>query len=98
MVEMVGIRPIQYRSLNGGKPQEIDGAIVEEAQVCLSVNGLEIANFMCSPNDLDLMAYGFLYNRALSMPSAMSPAYTFPTIIVSKYGSTMTSPHLSDSL
>ena len=65
MVDLLGIRPIQYRSLNGGTPQKIDGAIVEEAQVCLSVNGLEIANFMCSPNDLDLMAYGFLYNESI---------------------------------
>ena len=65
MVELAGIRPIQYQSLNGGAPKEIDGAIVEEVQACISVNGLEIANFMCSPNDLDLMAYGFLYNESI---------------------------------
>ena len=64
-VELVGIRPITYTVLNGGEPKDIDGAIVEEVQACISVNGMELANFMCSPNDLNLMAYGFLYNEGI---------------------------------
>ena len=60
-----GIQPVAYIALNGGTPLDIEGAIVEEAQVCLSVNGEELATFMCSPRDLDKMALGFLYNEGL---------------------------------
>ncbi len=60
-----GIRPIAYTVLNGGDPIDVEGAIVEEAQACISVNGREIATFMCSPNDLDQLVYGFLYNESI---------------------------------
>jgi FdhD protein len=33
--------------------------------VCISVNGEELATFMCSPRDLDKMAIGFLANEGL---------------------------------
>lgn len=62
---MIGVQPVHYRVLNGQSPREIDGAIVEEAQACISVNGRELANFMCSPNQLDLLAIGFLYNEGV---------------------------------
>ena len=60
-----GILPVQYLTINGDISKEIDGQIVEEAQVCISVNGEEIATFMCSPRDLDKMALGFLRNEGL---------------------------------
>lgn len=62
---MIGIRPVRYHVLNGQTPLDRDGAIVEEAQACISVNGRELANFMCSPNSLDLLAIGFLYNEGI---------------------------------
>lgn len=60
-----GVRPVRYISLGAGAPQEIDGEVVEETLACISVNGEELATFMCSPHDLDKMALGFLYNEEL---------------------------------
>ena len=60
-----GARPAHYLSLNGDEPQAIDGAVVEEALVCITVNGEELATFMCTPRDLPEMALGFLYNEGL---------------------------------
>ncbi|MCI0394346.1 MAG: formate dehydrogenase accessory sulfurtransferase FdhD [Chloroflexi bacterium] len=61
----VGVRPVHYISVGAGSPQDIDGEIVDEAQVCIAVNGRELATFMCSPNNLDWMALGFLANEGL---------------------------------
>lgn len=61
-----GSRPVQYLVLDSqSSPQTIAGAVVEEALACISVNGQELATFMCSPRDLDKMALGFLYNEGL---------------------------------
>ena len=60
-----GIQPTTYISVNGTGPQEINGAIVEEALVCISVNGEELATFMASPHDVDKMAVGFLANEGI---------------------------------
>ncbi len=62
---MTGTRPTNYLSLNGGPPKEIDGEIVDEALACISLNGEEIGNFMCSPQELDLLALGFLANEGI---------------------------------
>jgi FdhD protein len=61
----VGARPIQYVTIGPGGPQAIDGEVVEEAQVCISVNGEELATFMCTPCDLEAMALGFLANEGV---------------------------------
>ena len=58
-------RRIRYISVNGSRPQSVDGEIVEEALVCISVNGGELATFMCTPTDLDKLALGFLYNEGI---------------------------------
>lgn len=60
-----GTRPVRYITLGAGPAQEIDGEVVDEALACLSVNGQELATFMCSPRDLDKMALGFLYNEGI---------------------------------
>ncbi len=60
-----GVRPATYVSLNGVTPQPIDGAVVEEALACISLNGTELATFMCTPNQLEELALGFLYNEGL---------------------------------
>jgi FdhD protein len=60
-----GIQPVSYVTVGVGSPQTIEAEVVEEAQVCISVNGEELATFMCSPRDLDKMALGFLANEGL---------------------------------
>lgn len=58
-----GVRPVQYFSIALGSASHITGEIVDESLVCISVNGRELATFMCSPTDLNIMALGFLYNE-----------------------------------
>jgi FdhD protein len=60
-----GIQPVTYISVDGQAPQQYQGEIVDERQVCISVNGSELATMMCSPNDLDMLALGFLHNEGL---------------------------------
>jgi FdhD protein len=60
-----GVRPVRYLSISAGSPREIIGEIVDESLVCISVNGHELATFMCSPSDLESLALGFLYNEQL---------------------------------
>jgi FdhD protein len=63
---MKGTRPVQFVVVGEGQTARvIDGDIVEERLVCISVNGTELATIMCSPNDLDLLALGFLTNEGL---------------------------------
>ena len=57
--------PVRYLSVDGGKPRDIEGEIVEEGLVCISVNGEELATFMCTPSDLDKLALGFLFNERI---------------------------------
>ena len=61
----VGVRPAHYISLNGGDPLVVDGAIIDEASACVSVNGVELTTFMCTPRDLTELALGFLYNEGV---------------------------------
>jgi FdhD protein len=58
-----GAAPVSYTTLGGGLAQPIDGAVPEEALACISVNGQELATFMCTPTHLDALALGFLYNE-----------------------------------
>ncbi len=60
-----GVRPAGYTLVNSSDPEAIDGEVVEESLACISVNGKELATFMCSPTSLDLLAIGFLYNENL---------------------------------
>jgi len=60
-----GIRPARYVSLNGNGAQLIDGAVIDEAVACISVNGQELATFMCTPRQLTELAMGFLYNEGI---------------------------------
>lgn len=62
---MPGVSPVQYISIHGSSAQIIHGEVVEEGLSCISVNGHELASFMCSPNDLDKLALGFLYNEGI---------------------------------
>ncbi len=57
--------PVRYLSVDGNVPREIEGDIVEEGLVCISVNGEELATFMCTPSNLEELALGFLYNERI---------------------------------
>lgn len=62
---MTGVKPVKYISLNGRAPHTVDGAIIEETHVCISVNGEEWATFMATPRHLDKLALGFLANEGV---------------------------------
>lgn len=64
-LSMVGTKHTAYISLNGQGPLHIEGDVVEEALACISVNGSELATFMCTPHDLDKLALGFLFNEGI---------------------------------
>ncbi len=59
------VREAPYISIGAGSPQLADGMIVVEALACISVNGKELATFMCTPADLEALALGFLLNEGL---------------------------------
>jgi FdhD protein len=58
-----GVAPVSFTSLGANDAQPIEGEVPEEALACISVNGQELATFMCSPTNLDALALGFLYNE-----------------------------------
>lgn len=60
-----GVEPIEYIAINPGSSMNIQSEIVEESYACLTVNGKDVAQFMCSPRDLDYLAAGFLYNEKI---------------------------------
>ncbi|WP_420642607.1 formate dehydrogenase accessory sulfurtransferase FdhD [Candidatus Leptofilum sp.] len=60
-----GIQPTQYITVGVGDPKDVAGWVVEEAQICISINGEELATFMASPRDLEAMAVGFLANEGI---------------------------------
>lgn len=60
-----GVKPAKFIAIDGGAPRVIENEIVAEATACISVNGTELATFMCTPNALDQLGIGFLYNEGL---------------------------------
>lgn len=57
---MDGAFPWGYIRWESGQRSAVDGQIIDEGLVRIHVNGLELATFMCTPRDLDLLALGFL--------------------------------------
>lgn len=60
-----GVKPVEYVSVSATNHTKIDGEIVDEVQLCISVNGQELATLMCSPNHPEQLALGFLFNEGL---------------------------------
>ena len=58
-------KPIQYRQFRAGKWEAVDGGVIVEAPVSLTVNGQVWLTFMCTPNNLEALAVGFLYNEGV---------------------------------
>jgi FdhD protein len=53
---------IQYRSTN---PEQIDGGVIVESPFSLTVNGEIWLTFMCTPNHLEALGLGFLFNEGV---------------------------------
>ena len=60
-----GVKPVRYTAVNGPRRQDVDGMVVTETHICISVNGQELATFMASPVYLQEMALGFLANEGI---------------------------------
>jgi len=60
-----GVKPVRYLSVGIGAPHEVEDEIVEESTACISVNGKELATFMCTPHNLDWLGVGFLFNEGI---------------------------------
>lgn len=57
---MEGAFPWRYTRWEAGARTAVDGRVIDEGLVRIHVNGLELATFMCTPRDLDLLTLGFL--------------------------------------
>jgi FdhD protein len=55
-----GIHEIEYILYSGGKGTVIEDAVIKEQLICIFVNGKELATFMCSPENPQELALGFL--------------------------------------
>jgi FdhD protein len=60
-----GHKPIQYQQYRPGGWDTIDAGVIVESPVSLTVNGQAWLTFMCTPNQLEALAVGFLYNEGL---------------------------------
>lgn len=56
-------KPVTYHQYRPGQYNVIDGGIIVEKPVSLSVNTEVWMVFMCTPVDLEALAVGFLYNE-----------------------------------
>jgi FdhD protein len=65
IADQLGVKPVEYVSVGVNHLTKIDGEIVDEVQLCISVNGQELATLMCSPNHPEQLAVGFLLNEGL---------------------------------
>lgn len=54
-----------YRKYTGEGWKEIEGRVIPEEPVALTVNGEIWLTFMCTPTNLDALAAGFLFNEGI---------------------------------
>jgi FdhD protein len=59
-----GIQTQELIRVTSGNWEAVQGAVIEEKAVSLTVNGEIWLTFMCTPGDLEAMAAGFLFNEA----------------------------------
>ncbi len=60
-----GTHPTHYIVYHGDQASAVEGGVIEEALVCIHVNGRELATFMCTPQHLDELALGFLRSEGI---------------------------------
>ncbi len=58
-------KSIHYYQCSTGRAQSVDGEVIVETPVSLTVNGEVWLTFMCTPIDLEAMGVGFLFNEGL---------------------------------
>lgn len=56
-------KPISYHQFRSGEFTAIDANLIVEKPVHLFVNGYQWLTFMCTPNYLEALAIGFLFNE-----------------------------------
>lgn len=57
--------PIRYNRFTNNHWHSMDGGIITEASVQLTVNGEEWLSFMCTPTQTEELATGFLFNEGI---------------------------------
>jgi FdhD protein len=62
---MDGVYPTKYTLYEDGGWVTVDGAVTEEILLCIHVNGVELASFMCTPHDPDELALGYLRSEGI---------------------------------
>ena len=55
-----GVHSTTYVVYKGDTAHLVDSGVIEETLVCISVNGEELASFMCTPHNLEELALGFM--------------------------------------
>jgi FdhD protein len=58
-------KPIEYHQYRPGGWDTVAGGVIVEAPVSLTVNGQVWLTFMCTPNQLEALAVGFLFNEGI---------------------------------
>ncbi len=56
---------IKYQQFHAGSWKQIEGGVISEFPVSLTVNGEVWLTFMCTPAQLEALAIGFLYNERI---------------------------------
>jgi FdhD protein len=60
-----GFPPASYLLYEHGSARRVENAVVGERQICIYLNGQELATLRCSPYHLDELAVGFLRSERL---------------------------------
>ena len=60
-----GAIPISWFVSRADDWERVDGAIIEEKNVCIQVNGQVLARFMATPMELEALALGFLRSEGI---------------------------------
>jgi FdhD protein len=58
-------KEVQFQQYRAGNWETIDGGVIVETPVSLTVNGQVWLTFMCTPNNLEALAAGFLFNEGV---------------------------------
>lgn len=61
----LGITSTDYIAISKNSHVTIQSEIVDESHSCLTINGKDVAEFMCSPRELNYLAAGFLFNEKI---------------------------------
>jgi FdhD protein len=72
--DAAGALPVAYVEVQDGRA--LPGGVIHEAMVCISLNGRELATFMCSPIRLEELALGFLRSEGIITALAEVAALT----------------------